>query len=67
VLTALDAVAEAHGASVTSVSLAWLAAQPTVAAPIASARNIEQLPDLIAAAELTLSDAELAALGEASA
>ncbi|MDQ1580510.1 MAG: hypothetical protein QOD05_1285 [Microbacteriaceae bacterium] len=67
VLTALDAVAEAHSASATSVSLAWLAAQPTVAAPIASARNVEQLPDLIAAAELTLSDAELASLAEASA
>jgi aryl-alcohol dehydrogenase-like predicted oxidoreductase len=67
VLAALDEVATAHGASVTSVSLAWLGAQPTVAAPIASARTAEQLPDLLAAVSLELTPAELAALSEASA
>lgn len=44
VLTALDNVAAAHGVELASVALAWLAAQPTVAAPIASARTVEQLP-----------------------
>ena len=39
VLAALDAVAAAHGVPVAAVSLAWLAAQPTVVAPIASART----------------------------
>jgi aryl-alcohol dehydrogenase-like predicted oxidoreductase len=67
VLAVLDEVAAAHGVSVASVSLAWLGAQPTVVAPIASARVVEQLPDLLAAVSLELTPAELAALSEASA
>jgi aryl-alcohol dehydrogenase-like predicted oxidoreductase len=67
VLAALDEVAGAHGAEVATVALAWLAARPTVAAPIASARTVEQLPALLAVADLTLTDAELARLTEASA
>ncbi|MFI8824018.1 aldo/keto reductase [Streptomyces sp. NPDC053431] len=66
VLAALDAVAEAHDAELASVALAWLASRPTVVAPIASARTVEQLPALIAATELKLTDTELAALTEAS-
>ncbi|MBV2357839.1 aldo/keto reductase [Streptomyces sp. J2-1] len=67
VLTALDEVAGAHGAPVATVALAWLAAQPTVVAPIASARTVEQLPDLLGVAELRLTDEELAKLTAASA
>ncbi|GAA1911141.1 aldo/keto reductase [Streptantibioticus ferralitis] len=67
VLTALDEVAQARHAEVATVALAWLAAQPTVAAPIASARTLDQLPALLAVAELTLSTDELAKLTAASA
>lgn len=67
VLAALDEIAGAHGAEVATVALAWLAAQPTVAAPIASARTLEQLPALLAVAELRLTDDELAKLTQASA
>ncbi|MET7348005.1 aldo/keto reductase [Streptomyces mirabilis] len=67
VLAALDEVAVAHDAEVATVALAWLAARPTVAAPIASARTVEQLPALLAVADLTLTDAEVARLTEASA
>ncbi|MFF2627087.1 aldo/keto reductase [Kitasatospora griseola] len=67
VLAALDEVAAAHGAEVSSVALAWLAAQPTVAAPLASARTVEQLPALLAAASLRLTEAELKLLDGASA
>ncbi|NUU05271.1 aldo/keto reductase [Leifsonia sp. C5G2] len=67
VLSALDEVAAAHGASVATVALAWLAAQPTITAPIASARTLEQLPDLLASVELQLSADELDALDGASA
>ena len=67
VLTALDEIAQAHDASVATVALAWFAAQPTVAAPIASARSVEQLPDLLAVAELALTDAEIEQLTQASA
>jgi aryl-alcohol dehydrogenase-like predicted oxidoreductase len=49
------------------VALAWLRAQPTVAAPIASARTPEQLPALLASVELTLTEDELSLLNEASA
>jgi aryl-alcohol dehydrogenase-like predicted oxidoreductase len=66
-LEALDGVAQAHGTSVTAVSLAWLAAQAAVGAPLASARTVEQLPALLAAGSLTLGDDELARLDEASA
>ncbi|MEU6061053.1 aldo/keto reductase [Streptomyces sp. NPDC047097] len=66
VLAALDRVAEAHGAEPATVALAWLAAQPTVAAPIASARTVEQLPALLALADLTLTGEDLAALTAAS-
>ena len=58
-LDVLDEVAAAHGVSVAAVSLAWLAAQPTVLAPVASARTPEQLMDLVAMADLTLSEEEL--------
>jgi len=67
VLTALDEIAQAHDAPVAAVALAWLAAQPTVAAPIASARTVEQLPALLAVGELTLTETEVARLTEASA
>ncbi|OUE23561.1 aldo/keto reductase [Clavibacter michiganensis] len=58
-LEVLDRVAEAHGVSVTTVSLAWLRAQPSVTAPIASARDLTQLPDLLASVELELTAGEL--------
>ncbi|MCZ0988386.1 aldo/keto reductase [Streptomyces diastatochromogenes] len=67
VLTALDEIATAHEAPVPTVALAWLAAQPTVTAPIASARTVDQLPALLGVAELRLTDGELKQLTEASA
>ncbi|MFI0964492.1 aldo/keto reductase [Streptomyces sp. NPDC021080] len=67
VLAALDEIAGAHGVAVPTVALAWLAAQPTVAAPIASARAVEQLPALLGVADLVLTDEELTRLSRASA
>ncbi|MFI6341044.1 aldo/keto reductase [Streptomyces sp. NPDC050535] len=67
VLAALDEAAQAHDVPVATVALAWLAAQPTVAAPISSARTVEQLPALLGVADLVLTDAELRRLTEASA
>jgi aryl-alcohol dehydrogenase-like predicted oxidoreductase len=65
-LPALDEVAASHGVSVAAVSLAWLRSQPTIVAPIASARAVEQLPDLLSSATLELSVEELTALSDAS-
>ncbi|MFF3452597.1 aldo/keto reductase [Streptomyces sp. NPDC002667] len=67
VLAALDEIAGAHGVAVPTVALAWLAARPTVAAPIASARTVEQLPALLGVADLVLTDEELTRLSRASA
>lgn len=60
-LAKLDELAAAHGVSVAAVALAWLRAQPTVGAPIASARTVEQIPALFET--VTLAQDELAALG----
>jgi aryl-alcohol dehydrogenase-like predicted oxidoreductase len=65
VLAVLDATAAAHGTTQSAVALAWLLAQPTVVAPIASARSVEQLHEWLGAAELTLSSSELDALSRA--
>jgi aryl-alcohol dehydrogenase-like predicted oxidoreductase len=45
---------------VSAIALAWVRQQPTVAAPIASARTLQQLHEF--AVEVTLSEAELAYL-----
>ncbi|MGW5232224.1 aldo/keto reductase [Streptomyces nodosus] len=66
VLAALDEIARDRDAEVATVALAWLAGRPTVAAPIASARTPEQLPALLAVADLTLTDEETAKLTAAS-
>jgi aryl-alcohol dehydrogenase-like predicted oxidoreductase len=65
VLAALDAAAAAHGTTQSAVALAWLLAQPTVVAPIASARSVAQLDQWLGAAELALSSSELDALSRA--
>jgi aryl-alcohol dehydrogenase-like predicted oxidoreductase len=66
VLEALDAVAAEAGATPAQVALAWVAAQPTVTAPLASARTLEQLEELIGSMELELTPAQIAALDAAS-
>ncbi|HEY1574946.1 MAG TPA: aldo/keto reductase [Pseudonocardiaceae bacterium] len=67
VLTVLDQVSAARRTTVAAVALAWLVSRPSVVAPIASARNPEQLAELMPMADLALSPAELAALDSASA
>jgi aryl-alcohol dehydrogenase-like predicted oxidoreductase len=65
-LDALDQIAAARGVAVATVSLAWLRAQPTVLAPIASATSIEQLAELTASASFELSPDELERLDQVS-
>ncbi|MGY1752220.1 aldo/keto reductase [Blastococcus sp. SYSU D01042] len=67
VLTALGAVAREHGVPVPAVALRWLADQPTVVAPIASGRSVEQLADLLPMRDLVVTDEQREALDEASA
>ena len=67
VLETLDRVADAHETTVAAVALAWVRAQPGVAAPLASARNPRQLAEILPGATLELSGDELRDLGEVSA
>jgi aryl-alcohol dehydrogenase-like predicted oxidoreductase len=67
VVAALDQVAAETKTTPTQVALAWLIARPSITAPIASASKPEQLDDLIKAATLKLSPAQVAALDSASA
>lgn len=66
IIDALEEIGGAHGASVAATSLAWLRAQPTVVAPIASARTVEQVPDLLAGARLALTPDEVERLNRVS-
>ncbi|HEY2600713.1 MAG TPA: aldo/keto reductase [Thermoleophilaceae bacterium] len=66
-LEALDEIAAAHDTTVAAVSLAWLTAQPGVVSALASARSPEQLAASLPMAGLTLGEAEVERLAEASA
>lgn len=66
IIDALEEIGHAHDASIAATSLAWLRAQPTVVAPIASARSVEQVPDLLAGARLELSSEEVQRLNQVS-
>jgi len=66
VLTMLDEIAAGHRVPVAAVALAWLADQPTVTAPIASARTPEQLAALLPMLDLQLTEDELRLLSHVS-
>lgn len=67
ILDALDAVAARHRTKPAQVALAWVAAQPGLTGPIASATSTAQVADLAAAASLDLTPGDLRALDLASA
>ena len=67
VLAALDALAGETGAALATIALAWLMAQPSVTAPIASATSVDQLHELTAAMHLTLTADQIERLDAASA
>jgi len=66
VLKALDQVARKHEGEVATVALAWLLAQPDIAAPVVSATSIKQLETIFAAPELQLDAEDIAQLSNAS-
>jgi aryl-alcohol dehydrogenase-like predicted oxidoreductase len=67
ILKALDEVAADHETTPTSVALAWLIAQPSITAPIASATSVKQFEALAEGAKLILDEAFIEKLNEASA
>jgi len=62
----LEEVARQRAASMACVALAWLRRQPGVTSVIIGARNVEQLHDNLAAAELELTTDELQKLSAAT-
>ncbi len=65
VLEALDEIAAAHRTPVGAVALAWLLAQPSVTAPIASATSVAQLLEILPSSGVELSGAEVQRLSAA--
>jgi len=56
VLTVMDEVAKNHNASLAAIALAWLRAQPSVSVPIASARTVEQVEEIVQVVELSVEE-----------
>lgn len=67
ILAALRELAQELASTPARISLAWLLARPEVTAPIVSATSLEQLDDILAAAELILPEETLRRLDQASA
>ena len=67
IVAALDDVAARHKAKPGQIALAWLMARPAVAAPIASATNLDQLSEMIASVNVTLTQPDIEQLNKASA
>jgi len=58
IVAALDDVAKQHNVPLSAVALAWLRSQPGVSTPIASARTVEQLHEIMQLVELTPENVE---------
>lgn len=65
VLAVMDQIAEETGATLAQIALAWLAAQPGVTAPIASATSVEQLVELAGTFAIELTTGQLDCLTRA--
>jgi len=65
VLAAMDDVSSRSGAALPEIALAWVAAQPGVAAPLASATSTTQLQSLVRGARLTLAAEDVKLLNDA--
>ena len=64
VIEALEEIARHYASNPAAVALAWLRAQPVVSVPIASARTVEQLDEIVQVLELSTED--IARLSEIS-
>ncbi len=59
-------VGDAHGVSAAQVALSWILTRPGVTTAVIGARKEHQLDDNLAAANLELSDDEIAAIEKVS-
>jgi aryl-alcohol dehydrogenase-like predicted oxidoreductase len=67
IVDAMRPIAEAHGASMAQVALAWLLHQPAITSIVFGARTLAQLDDNLAAVDIVLTADELAVLDSVSA
>lgn len=67
VLAALDDVAKRCNATPAQIALAWIAARPSITAPIASATNLDQLRQIMQAPEIKLDRDAIEQIDRASA
>jgi aryl-alcohol dehydrogenase-like predicted oxidoreductase len=65
VVSALDEIARPHNSSISAIALAWIRSNPQVSTPIASARTVEQLIEIVEVVHL--SEYEVKKLNAASA
>jgi aryl-alcohol dehydrogenase-like predicted oxidoreductase len=66
VLAVMDEVAAETGATLSAIALAWLVRQPGIPAPIASARTVEQLHELLEFTRVELSQDQVDRLSAAA-
>ncbi len=66
IVDVVDAIARERGATHSQIALAWVRAQPTVSSVIIGVRTMQQLQDNLGAAELNLTEDELARLDAVS-
>ncbi|QLD11139.1 aldo/keto reductase [Microbacterium oleivorans] len=66
IIGTLERIGAAHDVSIASTALAWLRAQPTVVAPIASASRLEQVQGLLDGGRVELTADEVAELTRVS-
>ncbi|MFH8249203.1 aldo/keto reductase [Microbacterium sp. B2969] len=66
IVDALARIGEVHGISVAATALAWLRAQPTVVAPLASASRVAHVADLLDGGRVELTSDEVADLTRVS-
>jgi aryl-alcohol dehydrogenase-like predicted oxidoreductase len=67
VLAVMDAIAAETGASLAQIALKWLAEQPAVTAPIASATSVAQVEELLGSMDLVLTPEQIERLAVAGA
>ena len=67
ILAALDEASKRTGAPPACIAIAWVMAQPGIASPIASASNVDQLQEIVRAAQLKLDAQTMELLDAASA
>lgn len=66
-LDSMSVMAEENGKTTAQIALAWLLAKPIITSPIIGANNVEQLTELLRAAEFRLSVDQVNALDEMTA